>query len=48
MRKLIYFTMASLVGFMDRPDHNLDWINVDEEEHRYVNNLEREIGHSQT
>ena len=44
MRKLIYFTMASLDGFMDKPDHNLDWVIVDEEEHSYVNNLERELG----
>ena len=44
MRKLIYFTMASLDGYMDTPDHNLDWVIVDEELHRYINNLERTIG----
>jgi dihydrofolate reductase len=44
MRKLIYFSMASVDGFMDRPDRNLDWVIIDEELHTYVNNLEREIG----
>ena len=36
--------MASLDGFIDKPDHNLDWIIVDEELHRYVNRWESEIG----
>lgn len=44
MRKLIYFTMASVDGYMDRPDGNLDWVVVDEELHTYINNLEREVG----
>ena len=44
MRKLIYFTMTSLDGFIDKPDRNLDWVIIDEELHTYVNNLEREIG----
>ncbi len=44
MRKLIYFTMASLDGFIERPDHSIDWVIVDEELHRYVNDREREIG----
>jgi dihydrofolate reductase len=44
MRKLIYFIMASLDGFMDRPAGDLDWVIVGEEEHRFVNDLEREAG----
>ncbi|MGE5221411.1 MAG: dihydrofolate reductase family protein [Omnitrophica WOR_2 bacterium] len=44
MRKLIYFTMASLDGFMDKPDRNLDWIIVDEELHTSINQREREVG----
>jgi len=44
MRKLIYFTMASVDGFMDNPERNLDWVIIDEELHRYINNQEREIG----
>ncbi len=44
MRKLIYFTMASLDGFIEGPNHNIDWVIVDEELHRYVNEREREIG----
>jgi len=44
VRKLIYGTMASLDGFMDRPDRNLEWVTIDEELHTYLNNQEREIG----
>jgi dihydrofolate reductase len=44
MRKLIYFTMLSLDGFVDKLDCNLDWIVIDEELHCFINNLEREIG----
>ena len=44
MRKLIYFTMASLDGFIEGPGHNLDWVMVDEELHRFLNQREREIG----
>ncbi len=44
MRKLIYFAMASLDGFIDGPNRSQDWVVMDEELHRYVNNREREIG----
>src|SRR5512146_1756156 len=44
MRKLIYFTMASVDGFMDSQDRDLDWVHIDEELHSYVNKREREIG----
>lgn len=44
MRKLVYFTMASLDGLIDSADRDLDWVIVDEELHRYLNNLELEMG----
>jgi dihydrofolate reductase len=44
MRKLIYFTMVSLDGYIDKPDANLDWVVIDEELHTYVNEQERKIG----
>ncbi|MCL4560806.1 MAG: dihydrofolate reductase family protein [Chloroflexi bacterium] len=44
MRKLIYFTMASIDGFIERSDGNSDWVIVDEELHLYLNNRERDIG----
>jgi dihydrofolate reductase len=44
MRKLIYFTMASLDGFIDHPDSSLDWVIVDEELHRFINGLESQAG----
>jgi len=42
MRKLIYFTMVSLDGFIDNPDKNLDWVSVDQEVHTFINDLERD------
>ncbi len=36
--------MASLDGFIEGPNHNIDWVIVDEELHRFVNDREREIG----
>lgn len=44
MRKLIFFTMTSLDGFIDTPDGSGDWVIMDEELHTYLNNLERELG----
>ena len=44
MRKLIYFMMVSLDGYIEGPNHELDWITLDAELHTYVNQLEREIG----
>ena len=31
MRRIIYFTMISLDGYMEKPGGSLDWISVDEE-----------------
>ena len=42
MGKLIYCMNVSLDGFVETPDHGLDWANVDEELHSWFN--ERELG----
>jgi dihydrofolate reductase len=34
--------MTSLDGFIETPDHSLDWATVDEELHRFSNEQERE------
>ncbi len=44
MRKLIYFSMVSLDGFIARPNGDLDWVFIDEELHRYVNEQQRMLG----
>lgn len=37
MRKVIYWMMVSLDGFIARPNGDLDWVVVDEEIHRFAN-----------
>ncbi len=37
MRKVIYAPMVSLDGFVEGPNHELDWGRVDEELHTYIN-----------
>jgi dihydrofolate reductase len=44
MRKLIYFTVISLDGFIARPGGELDWVLVDEELHKYLNDQQSELG----
>jgi dihydrofolate reductase len=44
MSKLIYSLMVSLDGFMEGPDHNLDWPIIDEELHTFANEQERACG----
>ncbi len=43
MGKLTYFTMMSLDGFIEGPQHELDWVTVDAELHKYVNARQAEI-----
>jgi dihydrofolate reductase len=43
VRKLIYFTVVSLDGYIDRPDSDLEWVKVDEELHTFFNELEHDI-----
>ncbi len=44
MRKIIYFMMVSLDGFVETPDHSLEWANVDAEVHQFANDLEHNVG----
>jgi len=37
MGKLIYSMSVSLDGFMEGPDHRLDWVAIDEELHTFFN-----------
>jgi dihydrofolate reductase len=41
MGKLIYLMNVSLDGYVETPDHSLDWANVDEELHTWFNEQER-------
>jgi dihydrofolate reductase len=42
--KLIYSALASLDGYVEDADGNIDWAAPDEEVHAFVNDLERPIG----
>ena len=44
MAKLIYFTIASLDGYVADEDGNFGWAKPDEEVHAFVNDLERSVG----
>jgi dihydrofolate reductase len=44
MAKLIYAAISSLDGYVADSDGNFDWSMPDEEVHRFVNDLERDIG----
>lgn len=44
MGKVVYSMNVSLDGFVDTPDHSLDWANVDEELHRWFNDESRAAG----
>lgn len=41
MGKLIYLMNVSLDGYIETPDHGLDWTRVDEELHSWFNDQER-------
>ena len=43
MAKLIYATICSLDGYVADSDGNFDWSAPDEQVHRFVNDLERDI-----
>ncbi len=42
--KLIYNLNVSLDGFIETPDHGLDWATVDEEVHSWFNEQARSLG----
>jgi dihydrofolate reductase len=44
MAKLIYAAIASLDGYVADENGNFDWAEPDEEMHRFVNDLERQVG----
>lgn len=41
--KLIYAMNVSLDGYVETPDHSLDWANVDDELHTWFNDRAREL-----
>ena len=41
MGKLIYSMNVSLDGFVETPDHSLDWATIDDEIHGWWNDQER-------
>lgn len=42
MGKLIYSMNVSLDGYIETPDHSLDWTNVDDELHTWFNDRSRD------
>jgi dihydrofolate reductase len=44
MRKLIYSIGVSLDGYIAGPDGRFDWATPDDEQHRFHNEQERELG----
>jgi dihydrofolate reductase len=43
MRKLIYDMIVSLDGFIEGPNHNIDWGIIDEELHQFFNDQQAEV-----
>jgi len=46
MGRLIYSLNVSLDGFVETPDHSLDWATVDDELHTWFNDQARTLGAS--
>jgi hypothetical protein len=44
LAELIYSAITSLDGYIEDKDGKFDWAEPDEEVHRFVNDLEREVG----
>ncbi len=44
MAKLLYSALASLDGYVEDEHGRFDWAAPDEEVHRFVNDLERDVG----
>jgi dihydrofolate reductase len=44
LRKLVYVSSISLDGFIEGPGHSIDWVIVDDEFHRFINDRQREVG----
>jgi dihydrofolate reductase len=43
MGKLIYSLSVSLDGYVETPDHSLDWADIDEEVHTWFNDQTRQV-----
>jgi dihydrofolate reductase len=43
-RKLVYVSSISLDGFIEGSDGRIDWVIVDEDFHRFINDRERDVG----
>jgi dihydrofolate reductase len=43
MRKLIYLMMVSLDGYVEDQNHSLEWVLIDRELHKYVNDQQAEV-----
>lgn len=43
MGKVVYSMMVSLDGFVERPNHELDWVLIDEELHTFENDQARHM-----
>jgi hypothetical protein len=43
MGKLIYMLNTSIDGFVETPDHSLEWATVDEELHTWFNDFLRTL-----
>jgi dihydrofolate reductase len=43
MRRVIYGMMVSLDGYIETPGREIDWILIDEELHKYVNDRESAV-----
>ena len=44
MSRLLFAALASLDGYMADEDGNFDWAAPDGEEHRFINDLQRDVG----
>lgn len=44
MGRLVYLMNVSLDGYVETPDHSLDWTSVDAETHRWFSDRVREAG----
>lgn len=44
MGKVVYLMNVSLDGYVETPDHSLDWTKVDDELHTWFNDRSREAG----
>jgi dihydrofolate reductase len=44
MARVVYSMMVSVDGFVETPEHTLDWVVIEEEIHRFANDQEAAVG----